>query len=603
MLLWFRGSLKRILALTFSVIMVLTVVLVASFSYYHTSKTIRQDAEQYSKQILGQANLNLARYYRDNQLFFTTLASSEEFRKWLLTPPLDTYSKVFLMKGLENRYIIPYSTYHPEIISIILYNENGNESIYRSGNPDSEAILMTGYSLRQEAWLQNIQLDGKMTRFVNKPTRYMQEFGRPIVIPVMTFVQKFQERDQSGYLMMDISLQPTQEILDAVMKGNHATSMISDGDGTLIASPNSSNIGKQLPDAIRMSVAANDSGHFFAKQTRELVVFETVPGSDWKMIVQIPYDAVARSIFIVRNFTLSVAGLCLLGGLFLVVWVSDSTTRRIQQLRLTMRSTEMGNFHVRAPESGIDEVSGLARSYNRLLERIEESIEQLAESRLVHQKAILSALQSQINSHFLYNALESINSMANIAGHSEIRQTALALSKLLRYTSNYSQTIVTLLDEVNSLNDYIHIITILYGDHITCHVDLPSELQDVQCLKALLQPIVENSVKHGYEKTGEKLAIRIQAEKTMGEYVCVSIEDDGPGIDATKLALLRARLQNKRPEKVFNELERVGLLNSHYRLKMVYADAASGIYIPERDCASGTQVQIIFPCRKEWTIP
>lgn len=599
MLLWFRGSLKRKLALTFSVIMILTVAVVASFSYYHTSKTIQQDAEQYSKQILGQANLNLARYYRDNQLFFATMASSEEFRKWLLTSPSETYSQVFLMKDLQSRYILPYSTYHPEIISIILYNENGNESIYRSGNPDSEAILMTGYTASEEPWLKDMQLSGRMVRFVNKPDRYTEEFGKKIVIPVMTFAQKFQEQDQSGYLIMDISLRPTQEILDAVMQGNEAISMISDGDGMLIASPDSSAIGTKLPDSIRNSIMADESGHFLEQESRNLVIFETVPGSDWKMIVQIPYDEVARSIYVVRNFTLLVAAVCLLGGLFLVVWVSDSITRRIQTLRQTIKSTELGNMDVRVPVSGIDEVAVLAQSYNRLLERIEETIEQLTEAKLVHQKAILSALQSQINSHFLYNTLESINSMANIAGHTEIRQTALALSKLLRYTSNYGQTMVSMQEEVGSLSDYMHIITILYGDQITYHIELQPGLEEAQCLKALLQPIVENCIKHGYETTGEKLTIAIRVQRTDDDYVCITIEDDGPGFDEEKLRQIRNRLEFRQPEKEFSKLERVGLLNLHYRLKMVYNDANSGIVIPDRGELSGTVIQIVFPYRKE----
>lgn len=602
MRLWFRGSLKRKLALTFSVIMILTVALVASFGYYHTSKTIRQDAEQYSKQILGQANLNLARYYRDNQLFFATLAASEEFRRWLLTPTSDTYSLIFLTKDLQSRYIVPYSTYHPEIISIILFNENGNESVYRSGNPEAEAILMTGYSASREDWLKKIELNGEMTRFVNKPARYTQQFGKPIIIPVMTFAQKFQVQDQSGYLIMDISLRPTQEILDAVMQGNHALSMISDGGGMLIASPDSSRIGSQLPDSIRKSIMSSESGHFFEQESRQLVIFETVPGSDWKMIVQIPYDEVARSIYVVRNFTLLVAGMCLLAGLILVVWVSDSITRRIQLLRQTIKSTELGNLDVRVPSSGIDEVAALAQSYNRLLDRIEDTIEQLTESRLVNQKAVLSALQSQINSHFLYNTLESINSMANIAGHTEIRQTALALSKLLRYTSNYVQTMVTMQEEIGSLNDYMHIITILYGDQIDYRIDLQPSLLDAQCLKASLQPIVENCIKHGYESTGEKLTIDIRAQLTEDDYVYITIEDNGPGFEEAKLLQIRNRLKVKHPEKEFSKLDRVGLLNLHYRLKVVYNDARSGIEIPDRDTRAGAVIRIVFPYRKERTL-
>src|SRR5690606_3102909 len=129
------------------------------------------------------------------------------------------------------------------------------------------------------------------------------------------------------------------------------------------------------------------------------------------------------------------------------------------------------------------------------------------------QQAVLRSLQAQINSHFLYNALESINSMAYLARHHQIERTALALAEMLRYTSEYTQTVVGMMEEVHHAVHYVEIMQIRYPSEIDFEYEVDDESRQAVCPKAIIQPIIENSIKHGLEKTGKHLILRLSVRK------------------------------------------------------------------------------------------
>lgn len=596
---WLKSSLKRKLIVMILSVIILMISLVGVFSYYQSSKTIRQDMESYSRQIIIQASLNLSRYYKDNEQLFNSIASSPEFLQWLQCSPDDSYHLTQYLKEVESRFISPFASYRPEVMSLVLYNEKGGESIYRSGNFNLGLALTPQYSVSRESWLKDVPLSGTMLRFVNVTDRYSALTGQSLRLPVMTFVQKFLSNGNTGYLMMDISLEPTKEILNAIKLGGHGTAMLADAKGILLAHPDNSMIAQSLPAELAAHVQGERSGQFFHGNTREMIFFDTISDSDWKILIAVPYDQVARSIYLVRNFTLLTAVLSVVVALILTLLISNSVAKRILSLRKAIKATEMGNLELRVPVEGTDEVAGLAGTYNHLLERLGHMVNQLAETKLVQQKAVISALQSQINSHFLYNALESINSLANLAGQHEIRQTALSLSKLLRYTSNYRDTMVTLKDEAQCLDDYMQIITVLYGDMISYSLSLPESLESASCMKAVLQPLAENSVKHAYEATGERVHISIAITAAEAGRICITVQDNGPGIQPFKLKELQASLNDEYVNKNFSDLDRVGLLNLHYRLRTLYdPDQEAGVRIMQ-PAGQGAMICITFPCRRE----
>lgn len=594
-----RGSLKWKLISLISVIIIITIAVTGIFSYVETSRTIQADIEVSSDQIMVQANLNLSRYYREYEQFFVLIAGSPEFRRWLQAQKGDQFDLLQNYQQISNRYIEPFITLHPEMLSITLYNSNGNQLIYRNYNHDFPMLLKKNYSLQDESWLASVTLSGKIEKIITQSDNYDDAMGKSLHVPIMTQIQKYQLNGNEGYLAIDISISPTQKILNEIRLGNNGVGLIVDDSGTIIAHPDSAQITNKLGTEISERVSRSPSGNFFIASTGEMAVFRTIPYSNWKLIVLVPYRDMAQAIDRIGNATVYIALIGLFCGICLTVLVSTSITRRLQTLRFMFKMTQMGRFDLRVKVEGNDEVADLAISYNQLLQQIETSIQDLASARLLQMEAAFSAMQSQIHSHFLYNALESINAMANLVDHLEIRQTTVALSNMLRYTSNYSETLVNLKDEFNHLRNYLHIIQIIYGDDIKFVIELPESLERTSCLKAIIQPIVENSIKHGYEVIGEPVMIRVTAQIWKEAYIKIVITDNGAGFTPNKLEELQRLLSDSPSDNQYKQLTSVGLLNVQYRLKMYYTDAETGVWVENRPGQSGVLVNIIFPYRQE----
>lgn len=579
-----------------SCIVILVVITIGSFSYDKSARAIESDAQRFSNQILKQATLNLTRYINDNEQFFQTLVVSQDFQDWTRINAGDTYGNYSKLKDMENRIINPYISFHKETLSIMLYNENGNQIVYR--NETRDTVLDTAYSFANSDMKEKITDTGRIQSFVNLRGDYKNSLGQLIQLPILTYVQKLYYSDQPVYLAVDISLMPTQQILDEIELGRNGQALITTAEGNVISAPDLHMINTKLAHPMMEAMKNNPSGYMYNQDRTQMIVYQSIPKVDWRVIVFVPYEDLAQRIIEIRNWTVAIASLSLLVAIVLVYFVSHSITKRIKLLRRTISTTKLGRFDIRPDVKGTDEVADLAESYNLLLDRIDSSIHLLAESKMVQQQAVLSALQSQINSHFLYNALESINAMANLAGHQQIRKSTIALSNMLRYTSNYKESLVTVEEEIRHIRDYIQIMDNLYPNELAFQFDIAPEVAQAACLKACIQPFVENCIKHGYEMTGEKLQVRISAYLWEKDYVRVDIEDDGSGISLGKLSEIREALSQVRPQQEFLQLLRIGMLNVHYRLKTFYLHHAhAGIMVERVSAQGGTRVSVIFPNR------
>lgn len=587
-----KRSLKWKFITITTTIVVGIVVSIGFFSYYETSQTIRADVERFSQQVLRQANLNLNRYLNEYEQGFLLIGATNEYKEWLGYPPNDTYDIVRTYYAIRRLQMEPFVSRHPEILSITMLSASGVETNYTTIYG-----IRNDYSLKNEPWLNRINNTDKVFFDIAMAKQYLNMDGTQASFPVMTLTKLYTPFNlPNGYLKMDVSLTPLQNILQEIHLGERQIGMISDASGTILVHPDTKRILTRLDEDIVEQMGGRTEGSFFRAKTKELVIFETIPRTDWRILEVVPYADVAGSIGKVRNVTVLIAAIGLVIAIVLVVYVTTSITRRITHLRRVIKQTQLGRFDQLVEVGGTDEVADLAQAYNRMLGQLDQSVHQLTESRLVQQKAILSALQSQIQSHFLYNTLETINSMADLAGHREIEQITISLSRMLRYTSNYRTELVTIDEELRHLDDYLRIISIRYGNVVTYDFAMEAGCGESDCLKAIMQPIVENCIKHGVEVTGEPLHVNVSVALLEPGWLGVTIRDNGAGFGEDELRELQRKLREAETHKQYSELAQVGLLNVHYRLRMYYQDEHSGIQVTN-DPRGGAIVRIVFPPR------
>ena len=215
----------------------------------------------------------------------------------------------------------------------------------------------------------------------------------------------------------------------------------------------------------------------------------------------------------------------------------------------------------------------LYQSFLFMANTIENLIDQVYMAEIRKKDAELSALQAQINPHFLYNTLDSVNWLAEQYGAKDIERIVTSLATMMRFSLNRGSNIITIENELKQITGYLTIQTIRYDNAFDYEIDVPASLYDRKIIKLLLQPLVENAIIHGYEANSMEGHIIIQAREEDGAIV-FSIINDGEEVDLEKIELLL----HSAP---FERSEGYGIKNVQSRLVTQYGPSSSLHYAVE----------------------
>lgn len=242
-----------------------------------------------------------------------------------------------------------------------------------------------------------------------------------------------------------------------------------------------------------------------------------------------------------------------------------------------------------------NEFSDMLNDLNEMNKQIFKTTTTLYETELQKQKAEISYLRSQINPHFLYNTLEVVRKMALDKHSPEIASIALDMGKIFRYSTKGGDY-VTLKEEWAITEAYIRIQQTRFQGKIEVFYSFPDELLNLQVMKMLLQPIIENAIFHGLEPREDYGTLFIGASIKEQQLV-LTIIDDGVGIERSKLAELHSQLKSP----VYDTSLHVGLINTHARIQLQYG-MDYGLEI-DSTLGDGTVITMRLPVVKANDIP
>jgi len=277
--------------------------------------------------------------------------------------------------------------------------------------------------------------------------------------------------------------------------------------------------------------------------------------------------------------------------LFVTRSFANTMVQPIRELMIEMDKVRKEDFQVNADESRHDEFGELATDFNLMVKKINNLIVEDYQKQLVLQEAEYKYLRAQINPHFLYNTLDSINWMAAEAGQKNISKIAVSLGRLLRRSISNRSDVVLLSDELEALNDYIIIQKMRYGDRLNVDIDIPDKYLVCAIPRSTLQPIVENSLMHGIDKKHEAGNIVINTIE-LENMLIISICDDGIGMSEERAAaVLHGNLEEESMHTG------VGVKNVNKRLNIIFGEEY-GLMI-ESEVGVGTTVLVKIPLNTE----
>ena len=268
-------------------------------------------------------------------------------------------------------------------------------------------------------------------------------------------------------------------------------------------------------------------------------------------------------------------GIATVGLLLLLLIVLRLLTRRIfrrmDRLHDSMVLVSQGNMSAKVytglqrGERG-DVIDALAGNYNHMLDEISRLMDEAVARELIAKNAQLHALQNQIHSHFLYNALESIRMLAVEAKQAQISDALVTLGQLMRYSLRWRSGIVDLQDELTHIRNYISFINFMEEGSFELEIEVADAYLGYEIPKMSIQPLVENVVQHAADGSGA-IHIQIQAELREDRLVLV-VRDNGRGIEPETLRQIHMRL---RDNKVQRQVDAgLGLENVHRRLLLQF---------------------------------
>lgn len=478
------------------------------------------------------------------------------------------YSSTRMVKRL---LVQMFKSYQMEDIEI--YGENGKQyfcSIRGTEEPE----------LENEDELMEIAAAGSGSVI------YVNDISGSGCLQIVKLVRDNLTMDSLGVLRTGIRASALERIQENVDFASSGMILLLDDKNQIIVGEAS----ELTEEADRLFNKWNDSFRYEIGGEEYRVVYQVSDYTGFKAIGILPAKEIASAVAPVQ---IAMAATILVGiflSIGLSVFMSRFMGKPIRRTVQALREVSKGDFSVRLEEERRDEFGEINQEFNHTIGRMEELLEEIAVSKMLNREMEFKALQAQINPHFLYNALDTINWMARKEEKEEICEMVSAVSNLLRISISNKETMFTLEKELDYVKDYLYIQQTRYRSRFEAVFEIDERIKSQRIPKLTIQPLVENAIVHSVEVRKEKTELMIRAYRVKEE-VYIEIEDTGIGMSKETLANLL------RPQKEKIDIKTahtgLGVYAVHQRIQYMFGEAY-GLQVYSEE-GRGTRILIHFP--------
>ncbi len=357
---------------------------------------------------------------------------------------------------------------------------------------------------------------------------------------------------------------------------------ILDYEGTIVSSADKKEIGTsfQLLEGQDLTKSGKLNANGMITNYMPLDKYDLVIASS------IPTVVYTKDLVTIRNSLILVFVLgMLIVSSFFSYWITQKL-KPIKMLRLGMKSAGQGDYSKQLPVRGTDEVAELIQHYNAMLRDLQQLTDRRKQIEVELLERELAVLRNEINPHFLYNTLNTVKCMAELEGNMDVARCIVALGGIIAPLYKHRYPTWTVREELKVAAKYLDIMNIRYGNKIAYEENVSPEILEKQIMKFILQPILENSIIHGFAEHAYVGKILLTAE-VKENCLWIIIDDDGSGMTEAELEKYNASLQT------CIEAERVGMMNVSKRIALRYG-TQYGIWLMQSEYG-GLCTRIILP--------
>ncbi|MEY8411833.1 sensor histidine kinase [Lachnospiraceae bacterium 62-26] len=580
----FKSIKAKMLAYFFSLFIILLISFV--IFYQMAVSALYRVATDSVEKTIQQINKDTYKVLSEATRIADNVSRDGEIQVQLRNPLPDSQQEMYKQRMNYNYNLNFKNQYTVDIDGIYVLGRNG--AIFRS----SKGTLRK-QEFREEEWFKQVIETREELWLAPHPGSDIIQNLDYLTISVVYPVKDRISSRILGVVVVDVRAESLNKIEDngLVFEGK---SYILDEDDKVIYSDQSND--EEEIDAVNHAFHENQADHTGTADKIEIggkaCLYSSMylSNNGWKTVgiisdrqVYAPFERLRMAII----FAILVFGIIAV----IFAWKgADNVSEPIKKVRTTMKQVEKGDFNVQLKIASQDEVGELAQSFNHMIEKIKRLMAQEQESQEKLRYAELKALQSQINPHFLYNTLDSINWMVRMGRNDKVEEMIDALSTFFRISLSKGRHFISIREELIHVEKYIMIQKVRYERIMESEICVPEEFFGYDIIKMTLQPLVENALYHGIKEKGEGGVIRITAEG-QGDNIVFCVSDTGLGMSKEKLE----KLQIMMDQGIDHDPDAYGIINVQKRIHM-YFGTEYGLRF-ESEPGSGTSVYVTIPKR------
>ncbi|UOQ84137.1 cache domain-containing sensor histidine kinase [Gracilibacillus salinarum] len=573
----------------FLLISILPIICLGLFISWTVERVMEEQVTDNTLQLIDKVNESFEFYISNLQSYSYMIANNEDVAGFIGSSdrPVDSTDNRYDIQ----RFLRTFTTVSPEVAGIMVVNSDGE---YVSNELYAPSIM----DLTKTSWYTAAVKNNGIFKVIGRPDgrrlhSIVDYTNEDVVTVVRAVVDPFTD-ELYGVVLMDLKLRVIAEEVQDVTLGKSGYLMVMDDNGQNIFQPNQPIVTDVPLDWIGSSQSGDFSKVIDGEKTQ--FIYQRSPFVNWITMAVFPAEETVFGLKEINFYLVAFIFIIMLFGIPVSYFLSYSISKPIVQLVSFMRKAEHGDFKVRYQEKREDEIGLLGRSFNTMVRKINQLMHLTERQERQKRDAEFRSLQANINPHFLYNTLDTIQWMARKQKANDVAEVVASLAKLFRIGLSKGRDYISLYEELDHIDSYLKIQKTRYRDKLHYYIDVDESIKRIPVLKFILQPIVENAIYHGIKERRGAGHIEILAKEREG-FLWIQIRDDGKGMSQAQLNEMRAALtaavdRTENPEETRNK-KGYGILNVQARIKLTHGECF-GLEMNSEENA-GTTVSILLP--------
>jgi two-component system sensor histidine kinase YesM len=527
-------SLKQRIWFTFVILITLGLVATGSIAYLIASKEIQRNAMQSSQDTVNQSAQIVNERLKNIGTAVRSLMFSDAFKQ-LMKDVQNKDSSSYYKSLTALQYVFNQVKFNDSMIeSILIATPIGDFYPTSSARNISNSFFESGMFNQFQLLKRGFWSAGHVDPFFTGKQRVLS-----LVAEGVSEDSYLQNEPTNVYVVINVKEDDLRDLfMDNLSDPNkHYYFVDSQGEDINYAERIQDNAFIQRPDFVHQLTNESKGSFFFEDKDRNnyLVNFARLDlKDDWMIVGVQAKDKLLAKLNGIKQATTYVTIGFIIVSLFITNNLTFLLLKPLYRLQKLMKRVEENDLEVRFESVYKDEVSQVGFRFNRMLDEIKQLITDVTNRERDKRKAEIKALTAQMDPHFFYNTLNTIYCKSVLGENEDVNEMILALSNMFQLSLSGGRDLIPLADELDHVRQYLAIQQRSYENLFVCRMEVEPELNACLVPKIVLQPLIENSILHGFKDMKSGGEIQLTA-RTDGDWLHILVEDNGHGLIPEKL--------------------------------------------------------------------